>query len=80
MHLCSCDLLRELEDKEKTVYVLNADVSKLTVGTVLAKLRSHGRENFLDNEVPELGSIWKLVEDIDKRLISDNQQVLIKNL
>lgn len=79
-HLCNCDLLRELEDKEKTVYVLNADASNLTVGTVLDKLRTHGSENFLDKEVPELGPIWNLVEDLDSRLIADNQQVLIKNL
>ncbi len=79
-HLCNCDLLRELEDKEKTVYVLNADASKLTVGGVLSALRSHGSENFLDNDVPELGSIWNLVENIDKQLVSEYQKVLIKDL
>ena len=79
-HLCGCDLLKELEDKEKIVYVLNADASKLTVGSVLARFRSHGSENFLDNEVPELGPIWNMVEEIDKQLVSDNNQILIKNL
>lgn len=79
-HLCDCKILKELDEKENQVYILNISVTNLTLGYYFSTISKLGHEEFLNKEINELSSVWLFIKEIDNKRVEDYKNILIKSI
>lgn len=79
-HLCKYGLLKELDEKENPVYILQISGSKLTVGKFFAAVSKSEHDGFLDREIADMASVWSFVQNVENKIEEDFKDRLIKSL
>lgn len=80
--LTESNVITEVYDAElgEKKYLPYMDINKLSINILYSKIDKHGSELFLTNETKEMKSIWKKMLDIQQKVDTIREDILIKDL